>query len=75
MINIIKRGDVPLHKIECYNCKSLLEYYEYDEQEEFDPDGYFGADVRYYIVCPICNKRVVTHAHSEAGDADFRIKE
>ena len=74
MINIIKHGNVKTYKVECNRCKSILEYTEHDEQFDYLPDGYFGTEISYYIICPVCGKRTITHANSDCGDVDFRIK-
>lgn len=58
MIKILKYG----HKmeIECKNCGALLQY-EYEDIQETKYSSPLGGWKRY-IICPQCNKEVITEA-------------
>ena len=56
MIKVIEEKTVPTGKIECPNCRSILEYGNADlyKDHSFDTDTYVSYIARYCLTCPIC---------------------
>lgn len=74
MVIVEKEGNLKYNRVKCNNCGSILKYLDSDEKEKFNLDGYFGAEARYYITCPVCGKNVITLAICENAKIDYRIK-
>lgn len=70
-----QEGNLKYYKVQCGFCNSILKYLNSDEKEVYNPNGYFGPESRYYIICPICKNKVLTYACCEDGLVDYRIKE
>jgi DNA-directed RNA polymerase subunit RPC12/RpoP len=75
MLNIIKRGNIPMRKIKCDHCQSVLEFSSSEESSVCSEDGLFGVSDLYYIKCPVCGDRIITRIFSYRGMYDYTIKE
>ena len=62
MIKVIKEGKkIPIYKIECPCCDSVLSYTENDEQiKGIKYGGYYTI---FFISCPICTNEIMTRKH------------
>lgn len=75
MILIEKEGKINYHKVKCDNCNSILKYLAEDQKEAYNPGGYFGSEFFYYIICPVCKKKVYTLVFCDEQTFDYRIKQ
>lgn len=50
------------HKLKCDYCSSILKYTKIDEEKIYCfATGEVNNRVIYYITCPVCKEKIITH--------------
>lgn len=74
MIEVLKHGNkLKKYKIECQYCGAELSFILSDEK--YHTIGYSdNYDDYYYIICPDCNRKIITRQYTIDESFDSRIE-